>query len=260
MALLSDTDIKKELGRNIFIYPLDLDNLKGSSINLRASKLAWSLSLEKSTFDVSNNEIIIPAHDTVLVETEETLFVTNKISGSYHSRVNLVSKGIGHIGTTLDPEWVGPSLIALHNTSKLEKRINVGDSIVSIMFYYLKSKSIKKNTNTAGRPELLNDFRLSDEEKHWLDEEWRKDSNKLKEKLVNSKEYKKLLKERINKYQRFTNPWTVNILCLFICFLAGIVLYNYKNIFSFETKDFAVPIICVYLSILTTQIIRILYK
>lgn len=194
MALLSDVDIKKELGRNIFIYPLDFDNLKGSSINLRASKLAWSLSKKTSTFDISNNKIIIPAHDTVLVETEETLFVTNKISGSYHSRVKLVSKGIGHIGTTLDPEWVGPSLIALHNHTKLDTEIDVGESIVSIMFHYLKSKSIKKNTNTPGRPELLNGFNLSDEEKIWLDKEWRNDSNKLKEKLVNSEEYKNLLK------------------------------------------------------------------
>ena len=43
MTILSDKDIKNELGINIYIYPYKADNLKGASYKLTASELAWDL-------------------------------------------------------------------------------------------------------------------------------------------------------------------------------------------------------------------------
>lgn len=40
MSVLSIEDIKKEIGKNIFIWPFNEDNIKGNSINLTASKFA----------------------------------------------------------------------------------------------------------------------------------------------------------------------------------------------------------------------------
>lgn len=38
--MLSNEDIKKELGENTLIYPFHLNNICGASINLTASKCA----------------------------------------------------------------------------------------------------------------------------------------------------------------------------------------------------------------------------
>ena len=157
MSCLSHVDIGRELGKNIFVYPLCPDNIKGASINLTASSQAWSISTKKTI--VKDGFIVIPPNDTALIETEEAIHVTKRIAGTYHSKVALVSKGLGHVGTTLDPGWIGPSLIAIHNLSDSEYRLKVGDSFVSIMFLYVRTPSKKSTTgNNPGRPGVLNQF------------------------------------------------------------------------------------------------------
>ena len=64
--------------------------------------------------NLSQSNIIFEAGDRTVVETHETIWV-QKIRWTYHSRVTQVSHGSGHIGTTLDPNYIGPSLIAVHN-------------------------------------------------------------------------------------------------------------------------------------------------
>lgn len=72
--LLSNNDIKRELikAKNLAIYPLKLENVKGSSLNLTASKHAWRVSDKKSA--VVNNKIIIPPNDTVCIFGEEAIW------------------------------------------------------------------------------------------------------------------------------------------------------------------------------------------
>jgi deoxycytidine triphosphate deaminase len=193
MTCLSNIDIINELGKNIYIYPLNLDNIKGSTINLTASKFAWSLKNNKrKALSEDGKQIVISSGDTVLVETEEVIFVSNKICGDYHSKVRLVSKGIGHIGTTLDPLYIGPSLIALHNHTDSEIRIEVGDSIVSLMVYYMQSESTKKHNNSSGQLEILNGCEDFQEIDKFLDHDWCKNPSDLKMKMNNSDEYKKI--------------------------------------------------------------------
>jgi deoxycytidine triphosphate deaminase len=105
MSVLSNVDLEIELirGKNIRIFPLKVDNIKGSTYNLTASKYAWSISTKKSL--VKNNKIVIPPNDSALIATKEVIWVSTKIAGSYHSKVSIVSRGGGHIGTTLDPIW-----------------------------------------------------------------------------------------------------------------------------------------------------------
>ena len=256
MSLLSDKDIKKELGKNIYIYPLNLNEIKGSSVNLKASKLAWSITTKRSIYDSQHNSIRIPSHDTGLIETEESIFVTKKISGSYHSKVKLVSKGLGHIGTTLDPEWVGPSLIAMHNHTDSDIEIKVGDSFVSIMFYYLNSKAIVNNNNRPGRPELLNNISVTTYEDEWLDEEWRSDPKKLKEKMSQSEAYKELEHLRKSKLEFIINPVSVHILVIIVCIIVFLIFRAFQSKWDLELKDYLVPISIFYLTVLTAEIIN----
>ncbi|MBS9389341.1 MAG: hypothetical protein HEQ33_10755 [Dolichospermum sp. WA123] len=118
MSTLSDQDIKRELGINIYIYPYNKGNLKGANYNLTASEFAWSLKTRQRIYNSQEKKIIIDPGDTALIETNESIWVSKKITGTYHSRVTQVSHGTGHIGTTLDPNYIGPSLIAVSKSAQ----------------------------------------------------------------------------------------------------------------------------------------------
>lgn len=231
--LLSDTDIYNELGENIFIAPFNRKNIRGNTINFTASNMAWSLAKQESV--VKDGKIEIPAHDTVLVETAEVLHVTQKIGGTYHSKVAIVSKGIGHIGTTLDPGWIGQSLIALHNPSDKAVCIRIGDSIVSVIFYYVHSEARYKNTNQAGQVSVLHSLGImcSTSETETFHEEWRSNTDLLKEEMFKSPEYKEMCEERkhYNRSLYITKKAGVYGVVFFLFMFFALVAYRGINLY-----------------------------
>lgn len=233
--MLSNKDIFRELGKNIFIYPLKLENIKAASINLTASPLAWSLTT-KGSIVLGSSQIVIPPHDTALIETVENLAVTNKIGGTYHSKVGMVSKGLGHVGTTLDPEWIGSSLLAITNHTDNNITIPVGSSFVSIIFYYLNSKARKINDqNFPGRPDQLAalGIRISESENTWLDEPWRKILSELKKKMLQSNEYKEIKK---TWYKGFFTASFLWISLIIILIVLGIIFI--PKYFDFDLQPY----------------------
>lgn len=156
---LSDKDIRRLLGYHIYIYPFSIKNLKPSSYNLTASNCAFVVDKiddnDIQKLIVKDEMIIIPAGRTGIIETNESIYVSEWITGTYHSRVKLVNKGLGHIGTTLDPCFFGVSAIALHNTTDKDIKIGVNTPIATIMFSILKSKSTGKHDNKTGRVDKL---------------------------------------------------------------------------------------------------------
>ncbi len=257
--MLSNVDIENEIGKGIIIYPFRKHNIRGNSLNLSASSLAWSLrggrisnsacanytipdgsvksgdeicipALNSIVFEKASGKkvLIIPANDTALIETEEAISVNSRIGGTYHSKVGVVSQGIGHIGTTLDPLYTGQSLIAIHNHSHKEVEIEVGSTFVSVIFNYLNSKSTYQNTNYHGHVGLLAKLgiQLSVDESSILEEEWKKSRKLLLEKLTESEVYKehteklKKMKNR-DKYLTMTFFKTV---CLPVLITLGVML------------------------------------
>lgn len=167
-GVLSNKDISEELGKSIFIYPFKEENLKGSTYNLTASLCAWIVKDNKKQLIVNRERIIeIPPGETALIETNESIYVSNNISGTYHSRVSLCSKGLGHIGTTLDPCYFGTSVIALHNNNNKSVKIKPNESIVSIMFYDMKSGANKLHDNYPFRKDLFDLNIESFYEEYW---------------------------------------------------------------------------------------------
>ena len=114
--MLSKIDIYRELGRNIYLYPLKTENIRDNSIDLTASELAWT-SDKQYIYSDDGGKIIVPPHKTACILTEEAIYVSKKIGGTFHSRVSLSRQGFGHIGTMIDPEFFGRLLIMLHNIS-----------------------------------------------------------------------------------------------------------------------------------------------
>ena len=152
MSVLSEWDIINELGRGIFIYPFQerKKSIRGCCLCLTASEHAYTFNIAQPTqepqdllfTDQDNNKFIkIQSRKTAIIWTEESLFLGNYLCGSLHSTVKLVSQGLGHIGTRVNPNYKGVMAIALHNLSDNEIQIKVGETIAYLRIHSLSSKS-----------------------------------------------------------------------------------------------------------------------
>jgi len=243
-GLLSDEDIKKEIGRSIIIHPFKEKNIRGASINLSVSNMAWLKDGEtiKSAYDNEKEQVVIPGNSTVLIETNEILHVTKTIGGTFHSKVGIVAKGLGHIGTTLDPGWIGNCLITIHNHSKLEVRLGIGDTFISLKLFYVNTPSKFVNNNIHGRPELLGK-NLTPEEKKFFDEDIRTNTMSLKEVFYGSLAYKTFKKKRESKLYK-SIMYTFGFILLAV--IIGFIIYVNKN-----SKIDSVTIIASILAVIT---------
>ncbi len=227
-GLLSDEDIKKEIGKNIFIYPFKERNIRGASINLSLSKLAWikeKKSIVKPAYNSDKELILIPANSTALIETNEIIHVSNIIGGTFHSKVALVAEGLGHIGTTLDPGWIGNCLITVHNHSNSEIELAVGETFISLKLFYVNTPSKFVNNNIHGRPELLGK-NLTNEEKKFFDEDVRTNVISLKEAFYKSTSYQAFKKKRESKlYKVIMLVFGIILIGLIV----GTIIYATKN-------------------------------
>ena len=183
--MLSIEDIYRNFGKNIFIYPIDHLIIKGSSVDLTASKYAWSMKTKKSIYDSKRNQIIIPPDDTAIIFTNEVLYVTNRIAGSYHSKVSFTAEGLSHIGTSLDPELIGPSKIAIHNHNCKEFILDVNHTIVSVCFYKLDTPVAEKSQPDC--PDFITameSYQDYNEFKNYIDQNaWTTNARQLKLKI-----------------------------------------------------------------------------
>lgn len=264
--MLSKIDIQKELGTGISLIPFKSENIKENSINLSASCYAWTMSdgevykdkdkwilvdgeskknkkiikFTKGNSAVYNTasekkEIIILPFSTTLIQTEEVLAVGNNIGGTYHSKVGLVSQGFGHIGTMLGPNFSGHSLIAIHNVSKEVLTIEIGKTFVSIVFNYLKTPISMNNPTKNGHLEKLSEFgiRLSQEDREFLDNDWKSDTNRVRQKLKEEssfKEYNQRLKKIKNEHlKKYLNKHNVILFGGVVTSLYLLYLWASKN-------------------------------
>lgn len=124
----STTDIKnfrKDL-KTVIIAPYNENQVKGVGYNLTASNMVYSLAKRRllTIYDYKDGRYFkLAPHDTALVLSNEYFKLDSNVAGNFYSRVRRVSEGLGHISTTLDPNWQGMFLIAINNTTN--RKINV---------------------------------------------------------------------------------------------------------------------------------------
>ena len=153
-CVLGSKQIKKRLGKDIFIEPFREENLKGCSYNLTATQVAFYADDKKLALDKSGN-IVFPPHKTVLIQTEESIYVRKNICATYHTKVSLATKGFSSISTTLDPEYFGGSLIAITNLSNETQTLRKDQSIVTLIFYRVSGCNKEIKDNTQNRDDLM---------------------------------------------------------------------------------------------------------
>lgn len=77
--------------------------------------------------------MIEPGH-TVSVQTSETITLGPRTAALVESKVRLVSRGVSHVSTTIDPCWSGPLMLTFTYFGKRKLRISAGDAIATIVF------------------------------------------------------------------------------------------------------------------------------
>ncbi|MFM7405722.1 MAG: hypothetical protein ACKO3K_03370 [Cuspidothrix sp.] len=212
MSVLSYQDIIRELGKGILFHPLKPGSIKACELCLTASEYAYAIGLQQRLpIETESNPdnpsqkqkfFHIPPRDTALVWTDEAVELSNQFRGPLYSVVKLVSEGLGHIGTRVNPTWSGVLCIALHNLSDKEVRINVRDvenPIAHLAIEKLSSKSqnVTHRSSDArldvliARPNAqeINDY-FAQKQNTWM----KRDSDLLRKLMVESDEYKKLKK------------------------------------------------------------------
>lgn len=222
LLLLSNNDIKRELikAKNISVHPLIVENIKGSSINLTASAHAWDIETKETV--VQDKKIVIKGYSTVAIFTQEAVWVSRRVGGTYHPRVSLVAKGLSNISTTLDPQWYGLSLVTLSNTSTKDIVLRVGEAFVSIMLYYLNSPATKGIIdNQASRPDLYSKFNLTDEDEEFLSQQWHRNYHGILQHMKRSESYQYLVKDK-TKFRRDASTFLAHPLVSGV--LSGIIV------------------------------------
>jgi deoxycytidine triphosphate deaminase len=161
--LLTDKDLRTLICTNekwhesakIHIYPFSEDCLTPVGYDVRVGTRYSSVLLGKY-FEGCKKIDILPG-DTVLIETLEKIGMpeTRKISGLVNSMVSMVSKGISHVSTTIDPDWKGPLVIAVTNHSKNIIGLVEGKPFCTIVFLENKSSAEKECGKTPGRSDVF---------------------------------------------------------------------------------------------------------
>jgi deoxycytidine triphosphate deaminase len=147
MSFMSDVDLRRALDRDIVIEPLHQESITPVGYDLRLGDFVYSLA--HGLLYPSEGRYRLPAHSTIQILTKESVWVSHRISGTIHSRVLLVSRGLSHISTTLDPLWGGPLLITFHNNAATEVELPEDAAIATLVFHRLRSPTRQQHREFA---------------------------------------------------------------------------------------------------------------
>ena len=233
--MLSRCDIEKELfGKGLSIYPLNPANIKENSINVTISKYAWCQSdltvywYGEDNFSIKNNVgpkiistkhfkkgemaifvarkhgdfpeklyLLLFPHQATIIETEEVIGIGNQLGGAVHSKVGIVSQGVGDTGTMLGPGYCGHLMITLHNITDDIIALPVGTTFVSLTFSYLNTQVIRTSTTSSSHYDRLLEHGciLNSDEKSYFTEDWKSNFGAIQEKMQISSDYKNYIKQ-----------------------------------------------------------------
>jgi len=244
--LLSKIDIEKYIGKGIYIVPFTRDNIKENSINLKLSDKAWTLNPSKNgtrqynhaSLACNKNIITLVPHTTTVVYTEEVIALNSKFGGTLHAKVGVVAKGIVFSSTMIGPLYCGHLMVLLQNPTDNPISLNVGDTFISLALYKLRTKLRHEtvNSNSGGHVEKLADLgiRPGNGIMKWLDEDWKKDIVKIKEKFAQESEYQEI-KRKQNQKKLIIAIAIAIVMALAIGFLVYIIMckfYSRQNIIA----------------------------
>lgn len=218
--MLKYEDILDQMGKEIAIYPLSIESIQGSSVDLLAGEYAWSIVTKKSVVSDTPNgkEIKIAPKDIVIVYSNEVVSVDQSIAGTVHAKIIWTTNGIFMNSTTLDPGYTGNFMFTFYNMGDKEITLSSGKTPIATLVFFnvsgktkfqMKTKTLQlRALNSIG---IVPDSYTSGE----LDAQWRNSPEDVRSRLKKSAEYSELA--RIagtlpkTKAKGILNKWVVPI-------------------------------------------------
>ena len=231
----SERDFASELGRNLLIYPFQSDHIDSSSCDLTASHYAWKLSDKQSA--VENGEIKIPAKESVLVVTNETISLQKNLCGICCSSVSLATKGVIINTTPVKCGWIGKQIFTVCNPTNDAITIKVGGKIAVLLVEQLRSSTKKAPQNTNCKTtELLRrqGIQLTDEDTARINDVNYSDVQNLREALKKETTYREFRTKRKHKYVGY-------VLVVAVAIIAVILAAHF-----FEAKEFVPALVVAF--------------
>ncbi|WP_291997222.1 hypothetical protein [Candidatus Accumulibacter sp. ACC012] len=168
MSLLTDTDLEpilsdnlqEQAGDKLVLSPFEEKCLTPVGYDLRVGKTYTVSDMGRKRKDLKQGETItLQPGTTALISTLEFVRMPKdkSITGLIESKVSQVSKGLSHVSTTVDPDWRGNLLIAIHNHAIEAVELGYGDTFCTIVFIKNVSPSTRDCDKQPGRLDIFLD-------------------------------------------------------------------------------------------------------
>jgi deoxycytidine triphosphate deaminase len=165
MSLLTDTNLRDMIAleqewvdkNKIYIYPFSESNLTPVGYDLSVGD-SYASAYKPGRVDIRDGDrVIIKPGDTALITTLEKIGMPQNrtVSALVLSKVSKVSKGLSNISTTIDPDWKGELLVAIHNHSRSSVSIGYGETFCTVVFLENKSPATKDCEKDQRRADIL---------------------------------------------------------------------------------------------------------
>lgn len=219
-SFMNDIQIMRAIEEgHMAISPYNEKNLTPVGYNFSFSVFIVSLKTKEFVKIYHEDEewfFYLKPFETVLVLTREAIWVSKFIGGTFHSKVSLVTKGLGHVSTTLDPGWSGQLLVPLNNPTKKKIKVVVArdknnekiyETFITLVLFRSQEAALNlKTDNRSSRIELLEEI-LSNKKKNKAAEFVKKFVVNIKYSVKEMESYDDLndpanRKEKINKFKR----------------------------------------------------------
>jgi deoxycytidine triphosphate deaminase len=157
VAVFTDVTIRKRIkSRDLKISPLTEANITGVGYDVTCSDIILLREHgETRRAFPKNDHIHVPAGALLLVMTKEFVALSSRVVGTIHSSVPVVSAGMSHISTTIDPNWYGRLLLAFTNTSSSEVALPLSAPIATIVFHTAADATKRKTDRPKGRSDII---------------------------------------------------------------------------------------------------------
>ena len=231
--MLKYEDIIFQMGKAIAIYPLSIESIQGSSVDVLAGEFAWSIVTKKSVVEIQDEEKIvrIAPNDIIIVFSHEVISVDSTISGTVHAKLIWTTQGLFMNSTCIDPGYTGNFMFTIQNKGDKDIVFICGKTpIATLVFqtvggktkYQMKTKTLQlRALNSSG---IVPGSDVSSE----LDAQWRNSAKDVRRMLKESAEYTQL-QRMINETPRSVSrhlltKWGIPF--VFICIIVLVFLSN----------------------------------
>lgn len=168
MSFLTDKELENILSTDIncseidklIISPYDEDSMTAIGYDLRVGSDYYTLEKKGANHATNESPIVLLPNSTTLVSTFENIQMPKDrlYAGLVESKVKKVCLGLSHISTTIDPDWSGHLLIAVHNHSSEEIELKYMEKFCTILFVKNNTPPKRKSLHSGGRVDIITEL------------------------------------------------------------------------------------------------------